>query len=544
MDAGEGTEWRAAWPSRLATAVTAVIVAVPMVAGAIGRARERWVPDLDDAAITHRVQRVLQLHPTLVGMPSTLQGDVIGPSLTTNHPGPLLFWLLAPAYALTGQAGIGIAIGAAIVNLVAAVTAVVFAHRRRGPALAAVVGIGLLLLERSLSTDLLASPFNPYLSIIPLLCLVVLTWSVAAGDRAGYVPFVLAASLVAQAHLSGVIPAAALFVVGAAGALVAEGVVPEPHRPLLRRPARPRRGRHLGAAGAVLGLVWLPVLVDEAFGSHNLSHLWSATHGRGAPVGWSFAATAVGRALGLPAAFAMGQHRGTAYAIALPTASVVLALVVIAAALAWAAHRRWWGELGFVGAALVALLCCAVQTSRLPASTIDPSPFAFTVWHVRYWMLPLGAAAWSGVAWIGARSVAMVARPRLRAVSAWVAVAPVACLLVAVVLPARPAVWRAGERQQSAIVRHLADQAAHHLRHDRTYLAQVTVYDASTFGGVMAELWSRGFHLVVPQDTAYYWGPGSRCRAAAVDGVLQFRSGAAVTNPVGRGSQQIARTQG
>ncbi|MCU1454752.1 MAG: hypothetical protein JWN46_2898, partial [Acidimicrobiales bacterium] len=222
---------------RVLSAVPAVLVALPVVAGAVGLARARWLPDLDDSAITYRVQRVLALHPPLVGMPSTLQGDVIGPRLTTNHPGPLLFWLLAPLYRLSGRAGIGIAAGVALLNVLAVVGAVVFAHRRRGPGLAAVVGIALLLMERSLSTDLLASPFNPYVSILPLFLLVILTWSVAAGDRAAYVPFVLAAGLVAQSHLSGVVPAAVLFVLGTVGAFVR-------HR-RLRRP-----GAGAGAAEA------------------------------------------------------------------------------------------------------------------------------------------------------------------------------------------------------------------------------------------------------------------------------------------------------
>ena len=118
----------------------------------------------------------------------------------------------------------------------------------------------------------------------------------------------------------------------------------------------------------------------------------------------------------------------------------------------------------------------------------------------------------------------------------------VACLVAAVLMAPRPAVWRAGVRQQSAIVGRLADQVARSLPRRGTYLAQVNVYDASTFGGVMAELWARGYHLVVPDDTTYYW-PGARCRRRDLDGVLIFSSGAAAGSAPA-GSRLGARTVG
>ncbi|MCU1454853.1 MAG: hypothetical protein JWN46_2999, partial [Acidimicrobiales bacterium] len=308
----------------------------------------------------------------------------------------------------------------------------------------------------------------------------------------------------------------------------------------------------LAAAGAVMVLVWLPVLIDELIGRHNLTNLWRATRGRGGPVGLGFALTEVGRTIGLPPAFAMGQHRGTTLALALPWASVALAAVLIGGLLIVAGLRRWWGEVGLVGAALAALLGCAVQTARLPATTIDRAPYAFTVWHVRYWIQPLGAVLWAATAWIAVRVlVELVAGrrgthrrpPRVAAPGA--ALGALACVLVVLVVPPRPAVYRAGVRQQSEIVRRLADQVAATLPRSGTYLAQITVYDASTFGGVMAELAARGYRLVVPDDTAYYWGPGAGCRRAALTGVLTFSTGdRAAPSADPPGTRTIARTQG
>ncbi|WP_421119429.1 hypothetical protein ACE2AJ_19045 [Aquihabitans daechungensis] len=241
------------WAGRVSTGLLAVVVAVAPLTGWRGREQTGWVPDLDNASIAHRVQRLVEGHGPLLGMPSTLQGVVIGPTLTTNHPGPLQFWLLAPFFAASGKDGLGIALGSAVLNALVAVAIVVFAHRRRGPAFAAVAAVGVLLLERSLTVDLLADPFNPYASILPLAALGLLVWSAAAGDRWAYIPLVFVSAFVAQVHLSGTVPGVALFVVGAVGAVWSELGRPN-RRQLLRKADRPepraRRWWHLGAAGS------------------------------------------------------------------------------------------------------------------------------------------------------------------------------------------------------------------------------------------------------------------------------------------------------
>ncbi|WP_421119430.1 hypothetical protein ACE2AJ_19050 [Aquihabitans daechungensis] len=242
--------------------------------------------------------------------------------------------------------------------------------------------------------------------------------------------------------------------------------------------------------------------------------------------------------------------------MALPPLAVLAGVVLIGVALGWCVRRRWVGEAGYLSTVLLAVVLCGFQTSRLPASTFNVAPFAFTTWHVRYWVLSLGCALWIGVGWVGVRAAIELASslaerradssqpmPRLRP-AAWAGITVALVLLVAVVLPPRPAVWRDGEAQQSALVQDLADEIAPDLDHGETYLAEVSVYDAATLGGAMNELWSRGYDIVVPEDTAFYWGPGSGCRDERVDGVLSFRRGTRTEAPVPDGSRVVASVEG
>lgn len=165
-----------------------------------------------------------------------------------HHPGPLLFYLLAPFYAAAGANSIGLSVGAIALNLLAlGVTGRTLA-RHVGPAVAAtvVLALGLYLLRAG---DLVTSIWNPHLIVLPLVAAMVLAAAAGAGDGAALVGTVFAVSFLAQSSVS-VVPVCA--VVAAAGI-----GWPPTNAWLVRR-------RWVVGAASLLLLAWLPPLVEQA----------------------------------------------------------------------------------------------------------------------------------------------------------------------------------------------------------------------------------------------------------------------------------------
>lgn len=99
-----------------------------------------------------------------------------------NHPGPLLFYVLAVPYKLMGSRSISMHITALLVNGATLVTIGWVAFRRGRLPMVVAVLVPVSLLTHALGADLLRNPWNPYLPILPLLLLLLLCWSVAVGD--------------------------------------------------------------------------------------------------------------------------------------------------------------------------------------------------------------------------------------------------------------------------------------------------------------------------------------------------------------------------
>ena len=117
-----------------------------------------------------------------------------------HHPGPLYFFLIAPFYALSGDKSTGLNAGAVAVSIAAmAIVAAVLMRRR--PALAMFCSAALVLFAWRAS-EAVASPWNPHVTLLPGLALIVAAADVIAG-RATMLPVVaLLASLSGQAHIA------------------------------------------------------------------------------------------------------------------------------------------------------------------------------------------------------------------------------------------------------------------------------------------------------------------------------------------------------
>jgi MYXO-CTERM domain-containing protein len=299
-----------------------------------------------------------------------------------NHPGPMLFYLLAPFVRLAGGDGHGLLLGALAIN-VAAIGATVWVAARAGRRVLALTALVLALLVVGLDPAWTMDAWNPYVMILPLFAAAVSAWRAALGDRVAAVVFVVAGSFALQCHVLAGPPVAVLLAVVVVGLGLRAWRGPEP--------SHDRRTVLLAVA---VGIVcWIPPIVDQATNSPgNLRQILSfLLHGDETPVGWGLGARVVGRALSFPPLWITGG----ASTASRPIPWALFALVV---ATAWAWRRRWSGELLLCAVAWLLVLAAFVGSSRVTGVAF---PYLFQ------WLRIVAAVVWMAV---GLVVVAEVAR--------------------------------------------------------------------------------------------------------------------------------------
>jgi hypothetical protein len=273
------------WSAALVVLVLGVAVQGP-IALASG-----WIPSGDNGFWAVMARSVFSADPPLLGSSSS-GGLTTGTDF--HHPGPLGFYLLAPFVGLLG--GVGLALGAAIINAASVGAAAVAVDRHVGRWAGWSVVVGGALLAFTMGSELLVDPWNPHLATLPLWCACACAWAVLYGGVWWAVPGVVAASLSFQTHLSFVPSAAvlvAVLLVGTAVACSRSASADEAGGGA----ARHRGGRWaplVGAGGALL-VVNLPVMVQQVFGPGpgNLTSALAGSAQQGNPIGVARAARTV-----------------------------------------------------------------------------------------------------------------------------------------------------------------------------------------------------------------------------------------------------------
>jgi hypothetical protein len=252
---------RTAVESPWAVVAAVVAVAVPFVIAAVRLATQRWYPVLDLAMTEFRVRDVGTRHTPLIGLPGRI-GDFPDQG---SHPGPLSFYLVAVAYRVLGSAAWAMLVGALAVGLASATACILIARRLGGIWLQAAVVVLLLVVVQGYGMNLLSQPWNPYLPLLPWLAVLLAVWAVVAGDHAVLWVATAAGSLAAQTHLP---------YVGLAGGTVVLSMALVAWRWQRTERGTPQRSvvaRHLSIGVGVGVVCWLPVVVDQLFGSRNMS---------------------------------------------------------------------------------------------------------------------------------------------------------------------------------------------------------------------------------------------------------------------------------
>jgi hypothetical protein len=205
---------------------------------------------LSDHALTELQTRSVGRDEVLVGLYSRE---------VWNHPGPALFYVLAPFYWATGGMSVGISLGALAVNGGAVAGMGLVARRIGGTPLLLLTLLANALLMRTLGAEFLQDPWNCFVTTLPFGLLIFLSWAMWRGEAWALPVGVGVASFLAQSHVGFVAlapPVLGWGIVGLLGKAVLE-TDGETRSIAIRRAAR------AAAIGAgVLVVTWLPVLYD------------------------------------------------------------------------------------------------------------------------------------------------------------------------------------------------------------------------------------------------------------------------------------------
>lgn len=147
-----------------------------------------------------------------LGVMKALRGEAtLGPYSRFGwfHPGPALYYLFAPLYALAGSRSRALFLDAWLLNGVCALGVVILVRRRLGEVTARVASalVGLWMVAFGLAEFL--NPWNPSLLALPLLLMLFLAADAAAGSVWSLVLAFLVGSYLVQTHLA-VLPLAAV----------------------------------------------------------------------------------------------------------------------------------------------------------------------------------------------------------------------------------------------------------------------------------------------------------------------------------------------
>jgi hypothetical protein len=361
-------------------AIAAALVLLAAVLFAFGRTIfGDWHATGDHAVIQLRTLDVGGSHTPLMG-PYSRYG--------WSHPGPALFYALAPVVRLFASRDIGSLAGAVVLNGLALACIFVVTWRRRDAAALVIVILVTAVLARAAGGQALLDPWNPYVIVLPLLAATIGAWNAVGGSRWALVATVVLASFVAQTHI-GAAPAAIALVLFALGWVTIDAI-------RARGDDRRRRVRSIAIALGAGFVVWLPpiiqALTSDGGNLRAIWDFWTKSH----PVsGFAQGARLVGPQFAIPAPW-MGAHEKIALGGALdPSANrFPIALILLALVTVFAARRRDRDSLVLCSLAGVLSLATWIAASRL---------VGLQYVYLLRWAWVAGAVTWLAILWTGWR---------------------------------------------------------------------------------------------------------------------------------------------
>ena len=222
----------------------AAVALLPFLALIVTRAGSDYVPAQDIALIHLRVRDVFSSATPLVGAYSRFGW---------SHPGPFMFWAIAPFSKLFSDAPWATMVGAVLLQAAAVVWATVLAWRIGRLWFTVGTLAAIALAYSATGTEFFLEAWNPHVAFPFLAVFVLQLWLIAEGDRWQVLGGVVAASILVQTHV-GYLPLVA------AGALAVAVYAVIDRR--LGGAFRPRWPRVMLWSAGTLFIVWLPPIVE------------------------------------------------------------------------------------------------------------------------------------------------------------------------------------------------------------------------------------------------------------------------------------------
>ena len=153
----------------------------------------------DDAVIALRSTDVFRSGSPLLGMPSAFSSWSTGAD--PFHPGPALFWWLAPWTSLFGATPTVVLFATWLLAVTSIVTIAAVSYRQLGRS-GAIAGLATAVVFQLIAADPSWKPINPVAAGLPCVAFCFLTWAVLAGDRRVLPAWVGFGTFVAQADFA------------------------------------------------------------------------------------------------------------------------------------------------------------------------------------------------------------------------------------------------------------------------------------------------------------------------------------------------------
>lgn len=352
----------------IASVIFVAAVITPILWSGFAALSSHWHPAGDWAVLELKTRDVGTAVTPLVG-PYSRYG--------WNHPGPLLFWVLALPYRLSGGSSSSLLLSAAVVNAIAVAGIGLFAWRRGRVVLVAITMSALALLIFNLGPSLLRDPWNPSVTILPLGCFVIAAWSTAEGDRLALPVMAVIGSFLVQSHVGYVPIVAAL---GLAG-FVRFIRVAEWKRPGI-------------ITTALLAVVWVPVLIDQFVGTGNLGNLISYFTTASHPTaGGRESFGVLSREIGGIAPW-LGGHEPVSmtdgHLLGAPASRLVFLIAAFSITFALAIHHQAKSAVRFQVTTAIAVLVTMFSVARITPPVFD---------YIVRWTWVIGMLLWVSIAW-------------------------------------------------------------------------------------------------------------------------------------------------
>jgi hypothetical protein len=261
---------------RVLVACVLILALAPVLAVLVTRIGRPYFPMGDTASTDLMVRDVFTAHTPLVGAYSR----------GFNHPGPWLFWLLAPLSVVTGRAPWATMVGGALLQGLAIGGVAWVAYRRAGYWFMLVMLAALALIYIALGPAVFLEAWNPYVAVPFFVLFFLQVLALAEGSRWQLVGAVITGSLVVQFHIGYAPLVGAAFLWAASLLLVRSRRGSVGTDPARRGGEQPSWAKVGWCTVPALAVLWIPTVVQQLTGDRgNLRAIGAFFFDGGAPAG-------------------------------------------------------------------------------------------------------------------------------------------------------------------------------------------------------------------------------------------------------------------